>query len=209
MEHPATEATDWVAELGVGSERRGQAVAELHRLALRVAVRELGRRAASSGLAPRDREDLAHEVAADATLAILAKLTEFRGESRFSTWAYKFVVLEVSHKLARHYRRELPTPLPADAETWERFEHRMGLDPVHDVTARELAAALRRAIDSLTEHQRELFTEVVVRGVPLDVVVQQRSTNRNAVYKVVFDARRKIRAALVAEGYLGEKEEAP
>jgi len=193
---------DWPAELRPGSAGRDRALARLHEMALRVAFRELGRRAAAASLTHHEREEVAHDAAADAVLAILAKLDEFRGESRFTTWAYKFVVLEVSHQLGRRYRRTVPPVLVLDAEAWERFEDRMGLDPARDAEARDLAAALRRAIDALTERQREVFVEVVVHGVPLDAVVERRQTNRNAVYKMIFDARRKIRAALVADGYL-------
>lgn len=144
---------------------------------------------------------MARDAAADAVLAILRKLDEFRGDSKFTTWVYKFVVLEVSHNLARHYRRSAPVLLPEPA-AWERFEQRMGLDPALNAEAGELAGALRRAVSTLTPRQREIFVEIVVHEVPLDAVVDRRKTNRNAIYKVVFDARRKIRAALVADGYL-------
>lgn len=63
--------------------------------------------------------------------------------------------------------------------------------------------ALRRAVDEeLSEHQRQVFTAIVVDGIPVDALAVRLSSNRNALYKTMFDARRKIRAALVANGYL-------
>ena len=78
-----------------------------------------------------------------------------------------------------------------------------GRIPCSTPSGRELAAAVRHAIDqTLTDYQRRLFAAVVLNGVPLDAVVAHLGTNRNAVYKAIFDARRKIRAFLVANGYL-------
>ena len=67
----------------------------------------------------------------------------------------------------------------------------------------ELFVLLRRAVDEdLTSHQRRIFVAIVLHGVPLDVLVQDLGSNRNAVYKSLFDARRKLRARLVANGYM-------
>jgi RNA polymerase sigma-70 factor, ECF subfamily len=139
-------------------------------------------------------------------LAILGKLDTFRGESRFTTWACRFVVLEVSSKLGRHYWRRHPSA-SLDAEDWDRPPDRFRLDPAEHAGQAELVAAVRQAIDqTLTAHQRRLFVAVVLNGVPLDAVVARLGLNRNAVYKAIFDARRKIRAFLAANGYLGERE---
>jgi RNA polymerase sigma-70 factor (ECF subfamily) len=195
----------WVAALTGDDEERHAAQGRLHGLLLRVALHELGRRAAAAEITGPERADLAHQATADAMLAILAKLPEFRGESRFTTWAYKFVVLEVSSKLGRHYwRRPSTRAVHLEDERWERFEDTMGLHPEQHAEGRDLAAAVRRAVDALTDHQRELFVAIVVDGVPLDAMVERLGTNRNAIYQVIFGARRKIRAALVAEGYLDE-----
>ena len=58
--------------------------------------------------------------------------------------------------------------------------------------------------EELTEHQRRVFTAIVVDGVPLDALVAELGSSRNALYKTMFDARRKLRASLVADGYLHE-----
>lgn len=195
----------WVTALAGHDGEPHAAQVRLHELLLRVAFHELGRRAAATEITGPERDDLAHQAADDAMLAILARLPEFRGESRFTTWAYKFVVLEVSSKLGRHHwRRPSTRAVHLEDEHWERFEDAMGLRPEQHAEGGDLAAAVRRAVDTLTEHQRELFVAVIVNGVPLDAMVERLGTNRNAIYQVIFGARRKIRAALVAEGYLDE-----
>jgi RNA polymerase sigma-70 factor (ECF subfamily) len=115
------------------------------------------------------------------------------------------VVLDVSGKLGRHYWRHHPAARlePGD---WERLPDRFGAEPGEDAERGELIAAIRRAVRQvLTAHQRRLFVAVVVNGVPLDAVVARTGMSRNSVYKAVFDARRKIRAFLVAGGYLEER----
>lgn len=151
----------------------------------------------------QELDDLANQAAGDAMLAILAKLTEFRGESRFITWAYRFVILEVSSKLGRHYWRNPPVPL--DAEQWERLPDQLGLDPHQHAEVAGILAEVRRVVDSeLTAHQRRIFVAVVVDGIPLNALAEKLNVQRNAIYKVIFDARRKIRRALVAKDYLND-----
>jgi len=146
-------------------------------------------------------DDLAYQAAADALVAILSKLGQFRGESRFTTWAYKFVIFEVSAKIGRHFWRQ--PAVPFDAEDWDRLPARFGVDPAHMAEWGALFAALRRAVDTeLTSRQREIFVAIVLNEVPLDSLVIHLGSSRNAIYKMLFDARRKLRAALVANGYL-------
>jgi RNA polymerase sigma-70 factor (ECF subfamily) len=150
-------------------------------------------------------DDLAHQAAADALVSIRSKLAAFRGESRFTTWAYRFVILEVSAKLGRHFWRAPRTVL--DADQWDRLPDRFGLDPARESDWRELVAALRRAVDDvLSERQRGVFVAIVLEEIPLDALVHELGTNRNAIYKTLYDARRKLRAQLVAEGFLDDDE---
>ncbi|WP_344157755.1 sigma-70 family RNA polymerase sigma factor [Nocardioides koreensis] len=197
----------WVASLRSVGPARDDRLRALHDLLVRVASRELSRRLSASYLGGQDRDDLAHEVAADAMVAILKKLPEFRGESRFTTWAYKFAVLEVSNKLGRSYWTWVGRTVALDTADWAQFEDRMALAPEKSAEARELADALRSAVGNLTPRQREVFVAIVVNGVPLDAMVAKLGTSRNALYKVVFDARRKIRAELVANGHLNPVDE--
>jgi RNA polymerase sigma-70 factor (ECF subfamily) len=195
------ESDDWVQRLTDAGPRHDAAVVELHALLLRIARAEVGRRSAGSPVSGPELDDLAHQAAADALLAITAKLATFRGESRFTTWAYRFVILEVSTKLGRHFWRRPGVSL--EAEEWERLPDRFGLQPAHESEHRDLMTALHRAVDDeLTARQRAVFVAIVLNGVPLDAVVDRYGTTRNAIYKTMFDARRKLRVALVANGYL-------
>jgi RNA polymerase sigma-70 factor, ECF subfamily len=194
------ESREWLRCLAVPAERE-RALARLHQLLLRAARAELRRRGMSSFVEGREQDDLAHQAADDALVAITGKLDRFRGESRFTTWAYKFVMLEVSVKLGRRYWRNPPVPMGEDA--WDRIPDRFGAGPAELAESRELAAALRRAVtEVLTERQRRVFVAIVVDGVPLDALAAELGSTRNALYKIMFDARGKIRAYLVAHGYL-------
>ena len=200
----ATPVSDeWVRALGAAGVERERATARLHELLLRVARAETRRRSGLLRISGPELDDLAHQAAADATLAIIAKIGEFRGESQFTTWAYKFVIFEVSGKIGRHFWRKPTAPL--ETADWDRLPDRFGLDPARESEWRDLLRALRRAIDQeLTEHQRHVFTAVVLDGVPLDALAAKLGSTRNALYKTIFDARRKLRASLVANGHLLE-----
>ena len=195
------DSADWMAALAGTGPPQEAALARLHAMLVRVARREAARRAPRLQLAGPELDDLADQAAADALLAITRKLGQFQGESRFTTWAYKFVILEVSAKVGRHFWRRPGVRM--DAEDWDRLPDRFGADPAQEAEWRDLAAALRRAVDDkLTPRQREVFVAIVLNGVPLDALVVELGSSRNAIYKVLFDARRKLRSVLVADGYL-------
>lgn len=198
------ESLDWLRRLAATGREHEDAVGELHGHLLRFARTEVNRRGPRFHVHGPEADDLAHHAAADALLGISTKLATFRGESRFMTWAYKFVILEVSNKLGRHFWRT--GPAPPDAAQWDCLPDRFGLDPGEHSEARDLLAALRCAIETeLTAHQQELFVAIVLNRIPLDALVVRMQSNRNAIYKSLFDARRKIRAALVANGYVHDR----
>jgi RNA polymerase sigma factor (sigma-70 family) len=191
----------WVLALKSDGSVFEDACTRLHSLLLRIARSEISRRRGSHHVTGPELDDLAHQAAADALLAITRKVGQFRGDSKFTTWAFTFVVFEVSGKLGRHFWRTADASL--DTEDWDRLPDRFGLDPATEHEARELLAGLRRAVDdTLTEHQRQVFVALVVNGVPLDALVDRLGTNRNALYKTMFDARRKLRDRLTALGHL-------
>jgi RNA polymerase sigma-70 factor, ECF subfamily len=195
------ESAAWLRRLGTAGVERQAAERELHARLVRIALAEVARRRGRTPVTGPELEDIAYQAAGDAMLAILAKLGGFRGESRFLTWAYRFVILEISSKLGRHYWRNPVVTL--DEGQWERLPDRFGLDPEQHVAAAGILAEIRRVVDSeLTAHQRRVFTAIVVDGIPLDALAARLGSQRNALYKVVFDARRKIRRALAAKGYL-------
>ena len=194
-------SAQWLADLqatgavGEAGQRR------LHGLLLRAARGEVSRRAGQLRVSGAELDDIAHQAAADAMLAILGKLASFRGESKFTTWAYKFVMFEVSTKIGRHFWQRPSVAM--DAEDWDRLPAVFGFGPAEQAQWRELLDALRHAVEQeLTERQRRAFVAIVLNGIPLDALVIEWDTNRNAVYKTLFDARGKLRAALAAKGYL-------
>ena len=200
--HVDAESADWLRSLSArDGVRRQEAEGELHARLLRIALAEVSRRSGSTPVTGPELTDVAHQAADDAMVAILAKLASFRGESRFMTWAYRFVILEVSSKLGRHYWRNPPVTL--GAEQWERLPDRLGIGPAQHAESAGILAEVRRVIDDdLTAHQRRVFTAIVVDGIPLDALAAKLGLQRNAIYKVIFDVRRKIRRSLVANGYL-------
>jgi RNA polymerase sigma-70 factor, ECF subfamily len=113
------ESARWLRNLQSTGPDRDLALERLHALLLRVARSELGRREGRHPITGPELDDLAHQAADDALMAITGKLQQFRGESRFTTWAYKFVVLEVSAKLGRHFWQRPSAPLEADQ--WDRL----------------------------------------------------------------------------------------
>jgi RNA polymerase sigma-70 factor, ECF subfamily len=194
-------SAEWLSSLGGTEPERKAAQVKLHGLLLRIARGEVSRRSGHLRIAGPELDDLAHQAAADAMVAITAKLGQFRGESRFTTWAYKFVMFEVSTKIGRHFWSN--PNLSMDAEDWDRLPDRFGFEPAEESEWRELVAGLHRAVDEvLTERQRRIFVAIVLNGVPLNALVAELGSNRNAIYKSMFDARRKLRAALVTNGYL-------
>jgi RNA polymerase sigma-70 factor (ECF subfamily) len=195
------ESAEWLQGLAGAGARREAALALLHERLLRIARGEVARRGPRLAISGPELDDLAYQAAADALVAITGKIGQFRGESRFTTWAYKFVILEVSDKIGRHFWRHPAVPL--DAEDWDRLPARFGFDPAQQAEWGDLFAALRRAVDTaLTARQREIFVAIVLNDVPLDTLVIHLGSSRNAIYKMLFDARRKLRAALAANGYL-------
>jgi RNA polymerase sigma-70 factor, ECF subfamily len=199
------ESRAWVAALaGEGGDREA-ALARLHALLLRAARFELGRRRGQlAALSAAERHDLATQAADDAMMGVLARLGDFRGLSRFTTWAYKFALLEAATKARRMAWRDRELPRPP--EDWVAMADPGGR-PDAAAEHAELLAALRTAVaEVLTPQQREVLLTVVAGRVPLDVLAERRGTTRGALYKTIHDARRKLRAHLAQAGLLAGEE---
>jgi RNA polymerase sigma-70 factor, ECF subfamily len=195
---PDVASRAWVDALNSDGAQRDAAIERLHALLLRAAHFELARRHRAFGGRPADRDDLAMQAADDALMAILKKLDSFRGESRFTTWAFKFAVLEAGVKARR--KAWEGRELPLDADGWNQLPQ-SGRLPDGQAQTAELLASLRDAIANvLTDHQREVFTAIALNDVPIDVLAERRGTTRGALYKTVHDARRKLRVQLAKEG---------
>jgi RNA polymerase sigma-70 factor, ECF subfamily len=204
---PDPASQHWLDGLRSVGARRDQSIRELHAVLLRAARREVHRRRDwLGGATGPELDDLAHQAADDALLAIIDNLASYRGASRFTTWAYRFVINHVSIKTRRHLwsgRR-----VPFDDADWERLPDRLIPSPDRRTEQRAQLEALQAGVEKgLTPRQREVFVAVALNDVPIDVVALRLDTNRGAIYKTLFDARMKLRASLAAAGYpLAERE---
>jgi RNA polymerase sigma-70 factor (ECF subfamily) len=194
------ESRRWLQELAGTGAAHDEAVLRLHALLLRAARYEVGRRRrAMPFLRGDDYDDLAQQSADDALVAVLRKLDTFRGESRFTTWVYKFALYEAAVKLRRRAWQDRELTLQPDA--WPAFAS-TAPSPGERLEEGELLAALRDAIsERLSAHQREVLVAVTISGVPIDVLAERLNTTRGALYKTLHDARKKLRAELAVAGF--------
>ncbi len=190
----------WVEQLAPGHPTRELAVGRLRELLLRAATHELRRRRGRLGsISGPEFEDLAQQAADDAVLIILDKLDDFRGLSRFTTWAYKFAVFEVASKVARHAWQHHPPS--SDSLVLELAAESPSGRPGEALERREQLRILSEAIGELTPRQREVFVAIALNDVPMDELALALDSNRNAIYKNLFDARRRLRARLAEAGH--------
>ena len=203
------ESRTWLERLRSEGRDRDAAIAELRELLLRGARFEVRRRCATlSQFRGGDQEDLAQQSAGDAMVAILSKLDQFRGDSQFTTWAYKFALYEAAANMRK--RSWQGRELPIEAEEWPQVPD-PGPAPEGEAEMNDLLAAIREEIEtSLTPHQREVLVALALNEVPIDVLAERLGSTRGALYKTLHDARQKLRAALAARGLiieeLGEEE---
>ena len=193
------ESRAWLRDLRSDGRTRDEAIARLHALLLRAARFECARRRpALPHLRGNDLDDIANQAADDALVSVLARLDDFRGASRFTTWVYKFALLEAAVKLRKRSWQGREVPL--EPETWGLFTS-AGVEPDEEVEHTELLATIQQAIaEILTPHQRRVLVALALNGVPIDVLAERLSTTRGALYKTLHDARRKLRKHLDEQG---------
>src|ERR1051326_1457379 len=189
------DSRDWLARLRATGPERERALAELHELLLGAARYALSRRSSELGRVGFD--DLAVQAADDALIAVLARLDDYRGESRFTTWAWKFAFYEAC--VAVRKRGWLGREVPVEAEGWAALVRRAA--PDDRLEQAELFAGLKRAVaKALTPHQRRVFAALALNEVPVDVLAERLGTTRGALYKTLHEARNRLRAELAAAG---------
>lgn len=193
------ESQAWLHDLRSEPPARDEAIERLHALLLRAARFEVGRRKATlPQLRGDELDDIALEAADDALMSVLRRLDDFRGRSRFTTWVYKFALLEAAVKLRK--RAWQGREIPLEPETWNLFAS-TALRPDAQAELRELVQALERAIaEVLTPHQRTVLVALAVDGVPIDVLAERLGSTRGALYKTLHDGRRKLRTHLTERG---------
>jgi RNA polymerase sigma-70 factor, ECF subfamily len=193
------ESRAWLRDLRADGAARDDALARLHELLVRAARFEVARRRVTlPHLRGDELDDIALEAADDALMSVLRRLDDFRGLSRFSTWAYKFALLEAAVKLRK--RAWQGREIPLEPEAWNLFASAR-LAPDTEAELAELLGAVERGIaEALTPHQRRVLVALAVDGVPIDVLADRLGSNRGALYKTLHDARRKLRAQLAERG---------
>ena len=193
------ESREWLAALRGEGVMRDEAIGRLHALLLRASRFEVARRRPTlPHLRGGDLDDIATEAADDALVSVLRRLEDFRGASRFTTWAYKFALYEAAVKLRKRAWQGREVPL--EPESWSVFSS-AAAGPDAEAEQSELVAAVRTAIDdALTPHQRRVLVALAVNGAPIDVLAERLGTSRGALYKTLHDARRKLREDLSRRG---------
>ncbi len=193
------EPQNWVEALSTPGPRQDHAMDRLHQMLLRASRHQVWRmRSTLAGVGNERLEEIANQAADEAMMAVLAKLSTFEGRSRFTTWAYKFAILQSATEVRRFAWAHREVELTDDAQL-----PALGPSPASYAEAADLASAVRSAIDvALTPHQRRITIALLIDDVPIDVLAQRLGTNRNALYKTVHDARTRLRANLIASGHL-------
>ena len=199
LELTGADPENWVEALSTPGPGQDHAMDRLHQMMLRACHHQVRRMRSSLASVGSERlEEIANQAADEAMMAVLAKLTTFEGRSRFTTWAYKFAILQCATEVRRFAWAHREVELGDLTHVQER-----GLSPVSYVEAADLATAVRLAIDvALTPHQRRITIALLVDEVPIDVLAQRLGSTRNALYKTVHDARTRLRAHLIASGHL-------
>jgi RNA polymerase sigma-70 factor (ECF subfamily) len=193
------ESRRWLSDLRADGAIRDEAISRLHALLLRAARFEVSRRRATlPHLRGNDLDDLANMAADDALVSVLGRLDDFRGASRFTTWVYKFALLEAAVKIRKRAWQGREVPL--EPESWNLLSgHTLGPDAGAEQS--ELLALLQHAIgEVLTRHQRQVLGALAVDGIPIDVLAENLETTRGALYKTLHDARRRLRKHLEERG---------
>jgi RNA polymerase sigma-70 factor, ECF subfamily len=192
------DSREWLRSLRTSGATRDEAIARLHALLLQAARFEVARRHQSLPHLRDALDEVALEAADDALVSVLARLDDFRADSRFTTWAYKFALLEAAVKLRKRAWQGREVPLEPDG--WGVFAS-VDLEPDAEAEQSELLTTLQEAIaEILTSHQRRVLVALAVNGVPIDVLADRLNTTRGALYKTLHDARRNLRARLTEQG---------
>lgn len=200
-----TERTNeqWIDDLT--SENPAEAINDLREMLVR------GLRYTLSSRVNKHLEIVVEDFAQEALLKILDKIDTFRGESKFTTWAQKIAVrvafTELRRKRWKDYSYEdLTTPRDGDGEYIPLFLADQDPTPEENSTQESMVRLVRRLIaEELTDRQREALVNLMIKGLPMDMVVEKMDTNRNALYKLVHDARVRLKDRLAAENLSPEE----
>lgn len=198
--------SEWLSQLRAeGTPEQAEAIEDLRQYLLRAVLYFFSQNPGDlRSLARNELEQVAQDLAQDALLTILKNLDVFRGESKFTTWAYRFAInmslVEARRQRWKNY--SLDKILENSELPNFQFEDKESPDPDRSVQQKEIWETVREVIQNeLTDRQRAILTAVVFDDVPVDVVTKEFKMNRNAVYKMVHDARTKLKKRLEDRGF--------
>lgn len=198
---------EWLHDLKASGATQEAAIADLRDLLLRAALYFFSRNVGD--FRGMDREEItqrAEDCAQDALMAVLDHLSDFRGDSKFTTWAYKFAINTAMMAARRERWKGVSLDELASDEShffdWILQDRSDGSAPEQSAIQAEIQRIIRDVIEQdLTENQRRVVFLMVFNEVPMDEVVRHLGTNRNAIYKMLHDARRKIKSGLQSRGF--------
>jgi RNA polymerase sigma-70 factor (ECF subfamily) len=196
---------EWLADLR-SKESQQEALADLREYLLRAAFLYLDRhREDLTYLDRRELGQMAEDFAQDALLQIQAKLDSFQGRSKFTTWAYPFVINIAAGELRRHRWRTLSMETAVteeDAPLFTFLHDEESVDPETRAARQQILETVRHIIEEeLTDRQRMALVNVHFRGMPMAEVARQLGSTTNNVYKLIHDARKKIKLGLERRRY--------
>jgi RNA polymerase sigma-70 factor (ECF subfamily) len=198
---------EWLAELRSPPEQQAQALLDLQARLQRGIFYYLSReRSDLADLSSHELTQMAQDMAQDATLRVMENLDSFRGDSQFTTWATRIAVRVAISDLRRaRYKDFSLEDISADGDLLPATANPVASEkppgPERAAERAEVLVKVQQALEEvLTERQYQALMATTVRGVPLEVVAQQMDTNRNALYKLIHDARRKLRTHLETQG---------
>ncbi|HNB53729.1 MAG TPA: sigma-70 family RNA polymerase sigma factor [Anaerolineales bacterium] len=188
----------WLAELR-GPEQP-QALADLRELLLR------GLRAALGNRIQRDLDHVMEDFVQDGIIKIMDNLDTFRGESRFTTWAQKIAVNAAFTELRRRRWQDISLQQMVEDQEGNEFTPAILTDPdatpEEQSTRRAMMTFVQKMIDEeLTERQRQAIQAVIFNETPMEEVARRMNTNRNALYKLIFDARQNLHRKMAENGF--------
>lgn len=199
---PNTRDNDtWLRDLRAGGAARDAALADLHVLLIRALPQGL-----SGSLSPQSAgfDALLEDTAQETLLRVLDKLDTFEGRSQFTTWVYKIAVRTALNELRRRRWRDVSLDgLEADddPETAPRQFASSDPGPEHLVERADILGRVQAILaEELTDRQRSAMLAVNVQGVSMEEVARRMGTNRNALYKLMHDARVRLKKRLEREG---------
>ena len=203
---------EWLHDLNATGDLQEAAIVDLRNLLLRATLYFFGRnRDDFSGMNQDEIMQRAEDGAQEALIAVMKHLPDFRGDSKFTTWAYKFAI-NIALMTARRERwknislDQLSSAENGSLPTWMFRDESTGTAPDQTALQSEVGDLIQEVIErNLTDKQRQVLIMMVFNEVPMDEVVRRFGTNRNAIYKMLHDARRKLKARLQARGFeIGE-----